>query len=103
MTDLDQSLADELARLGPSEWAFDTLLKVVAFGLHDSNRDVLREATKTAQRQFREAVGTCPGCGHEPHVPDGDLLGRDCLTCSQTIAQRCLAKRQPDGSVTYRR
>lgn len=48
-------LRDELDELGPSEWAFQTLLRIAAWGLHDSNRDALREITKTARERYRVA------------------------------------------------
>ncbi|MGI5247590.1 hypothetical protein [Dactylosporangium sp. CA-139066] len=46
-------LRAELDELGPSEWAFQTLLRIAAWGLHDDNRDELREMTKEARARFR--------------------------------------------------
>lgn len=48
-------LRDDLAELGPSEWAFRVLLRIAAFGLHDSSRPALREITKTARERYRAA------------------------------------------------
>ncbi len=44
----------ELDELGPAEWAFTTLLRLAQFGLHDSQRDQLRELAKAARVRFRE-------------------------------------------------
>lgn len=43
----------ELDELGPAEWAFQTLLRIAAWGFHPSNRDELREITKTARERYR--------------------------------------------------
>lgn len=51
---LQQRLNEEVAELGPAEWAFDTLLKIAAFGFDSSHRDELRERTKRAQAMFRD-------------------------------------------------
>lgn len=101
MTDIDRILTGELDRLGPSEWAFDTLMKIAAYGFHDSNRHALREVAKVARAQYREVEGTCPGCGHQPHDPEGDAWIRECPECSKVIAQRCSALRREDGTIRY--
>lgn len=96
-------LGAELDRLGPSEWAFDTLLKIAAFGFHDSHRHALRELTKTATAQYRQANDVCPGCGHEHHEPLADTWIRDCPTCAAVpLGRRCSVLRKEDGSLTYR-
>lgn len=54
-TDFTDYAREDLDNLGPAEWAFQTLLRIAAFGLHDSNRAELREITKEAQERFRAA------------------------------------------------
>ncbi len=54
-TDFTDYAREDLDRSGPAEWAFQTLLRIAAFGLHDSNRAELREITKTAQERYRAA------------------------------------------------
>lgn len=55
-TDFADFLREDLDRSGPAEWAFQTLLRIAAFGLHDSNRAELREITKTARERYRAAT-----------------------------------------------
>lgn len=96
-------LVAELDRLGPSEWAFDTLLKIAAFGFHDSHRHALRELTKTATARYRQSNDTCPGCGHDHHEPPADTWIRDCPECTAVPFGRCSALRKEDDSLTYSR
>lgn len=45
----------ELDGLGPAEWAFQTLLRIAAWGLHGSRQHELRVMTLTARDRYRAA------------------------------------------------
>jgi hypothetical protein len=98
---------DALARLrtatDAAEDAFDTLLKIAAFGFHTDHRDELREETVQRRTAFRAAAGTCPGCGHDPHDPPAGETIRSCPACTgrATWRQHCTAARDNTGAIRY--